>query len=560
VNLSAREVERTLRIWTEVDSFFKSNNSDPFVVNRSPTEWYSISIDASAMVEYLRAKLNFETQLEEGSHPMSSGPSDLDAWRVDPTATLRPALRVSAHQQGATASDATPDRGLGRLLQQLFLAINIAEPGTCDFSVCKTIGDESLKLLELDSEVLNIAFNYAREFTWPTIESLPFEATWRWLHDDLQYDCDVAKTSSQKALFGLLRVCVRRRSVPYDLLIFAEAFEGLLVKPKSEPILATGRRRLNLLLGEFPEAPDWFDKLYDARSRLAHGSAPIIRPDEMAFENPEVKALLEQMFGPEWEATAALLALLQDLVRRDAHAYDLNALDPPPQTPAPGLAPYVAPLLDDMIWNAIQEFDDAIEEAWGDPEYGKEIMGIARQVAKQIMSAADQLAVDTTLGGWDRLPAKLKDIGLHDETVDAMQIAMAETYSVKTRAMAERCLALTRLVISARPKERVLRFLRRASRCYILGLPAESIILCRSALETAVTEAFDRSGIEGPGTLNDRLIAGSKKGMFTPQIYRDALVIKQRANVAVHNDPEVPTDALGTLQLTMGVLSSLYAK
>jgi hypothetical protein len=115
---------------------------------------------------------------------------------------------------------------------------------------------------------------------------------------------------------------VRDRSLPYDLLIFAEAFEGLLLRGKSTSILSTLRDRLELLIGRFPDDPRWFDNLSEMRSRIVHGNAPVKRPDLMASANPQVRKMLEEMFGAEWEATAALLALLQDLVSKDAHSYD----------------------------------------------------------------------------------------------------------------------------------------------------------------------------------------------------------------------------------------------
>lgn len=187
-------------------------------------------------------------------------------------------------------------------------------------------------------------------------------------------------------------------------------------------------------------------------------------------------------------------------------------------------------------------------------------MGAARQFAQLFMSAAGQLAVEHETEGWNRLTVALKDIGLHDEIVDAMQITLARSYATNTREMAERALALTQLVISARPKEQVLSFLRRASRCYVLGLAAESIILCRSALETALSEAFDKRGISTPGRLIDRLRHGVDLGMFDQQAYRDGETIRVRGNTTVHNSSEVPKDALGTLQLTMSVLGALYSK
>ena len=75
----------------------------------------------------------------------------------------------------------------------------------------------------------------------------------------------------------------------------------------------------------------------------------------------------------------------------------------------------------------------------------------------------------------------------------------------------------------------------------------------------ALADAFDRRSVEPPWNLKPRLDAALILGLIDVSIHRDAVIVKQRGDTAVHKDPEVPKDALGTIQLTMRVLTALYA-
>lgn len=226
---------------------------------------------------------------------------------------------------------------------------------------------------------------------------------------------------------------------------------------------------------------------------------------------------------------------------------------------------YIPPDLDSDLQLAIETFEEKIELAWADPEYGKNIVDLARQLAHLFMSASANLAVATSTDGWEGLSGGLKNLGIHDEVLDAIQIEIANTYATETRSMAERCLALAQKAITAKPRPQVAKFLQRVSRCYVVGFIPECIIVCRAVLENAVTETFDRHGIPLPrdesnrSDMNVRLDAAKKFGWIDDDARKDARDVWTRGNQNVHRDPDAAKDAADTIAKVMRVLDQLYA-
>ena len=137
----------------------------------------------------------------------------------------------------------------------------------------------------------------------------------------MAYDIDIATTPTQKAIFGLLRICTREQWDPDNLLVLTQAFEGLLA-PGKNSIARRLHERLELVIGSPTVGSDWFKQLYTMRSRIIHGDTPVLRPGEKGIAyNPELLRIGNEAAELEGKAVAALLALLQDMVRNNIRAY-----------------------------------------------------------------------------------------------------------------------------------------------------------------------------------------------------------------------------------------------
>ncbi|CAN5229956.1 hypothetical protein BH20GEM2_BH20GEM2_12250 [soil metagenome] len=177
----------------------------------------------------------------------------------------------------------------------------------------------------LNSDVLDDAYVDALPGEWPPFQELSFAETWNWLHEDMIYDLDIAETPAQKALFGLLRICTREQWDPNNSLILAQALESLVASGKGDRIHRRVVRRLEELFGPRPPGDQWFRDFYQLRSRIIHGSAPMLRPGPYYDKSDRrVRREVEHAAELEGIAVAAMLALLQRLVATGTHEFDFD--------------------------------------------------------------------------------------------------------------------------------------------------------------------------------------------------------------------------------------------
>jgi hypothetical protein len=105
------------------------------------------------------------------------------------------------------------------------------------------------------------------------------------------------------------------------------------------------------------------------------------------------------------------------------------------------------------------------------------------------------------------------------------------------------------------------------TRCYVAGFNPECVILCRGVLENAITELFALNKREIPtgndgrdASMRQKLETAEELGLITSAARKAASVVWLRGNTAVHKDVEATKDVLGTILLTVTVLSEIYGK
>jgi hypothetical protein len=210
--------------------------------------------------------------------------------------------------------------------------------------------------------------------------------------------------------------------------------------------------------------------------------------------------------------------------------------------------------------------------------------GVAAQQARHFrginkdIPAAIRAAIKAVMSsGTDLVSVRLENIpevfrtGILDENRSRgrfdvqLEIEIVRDFTLRTDHMALRCLDLARLSLNVSPGEQARRFLSRVGRSYVLGLFPESVIMCRAALEQSVHERFQRSGkpFPKPATGKSEMRAGLARAAelrwVTKQQATGAWMIWQRGNKAVHYDPYVTVDVLGTIAETMVILDALHA-
>ena len=329
-NTGPETLDRSLATWQEVQEFFAEDRPLPMLVDRAPEHWYEVSVDATPMLEYLEAALQHATErFRRIEQVRITGVPITDAsWEPE---IPDPSLILRITPVGASPGDEPPLRVAGRFLQQLFLAVNISAPGSCNLSRCEylNVPEESrpFRAPILDVKILDDALFDALSLDegWPELRRVPFRGAWEWLHRDMAYDIEVAKDPLQKAIFGILRICTREQWDPDNLLVLVQAFEGLL-QPGRGRNKQELHQRLELVIGSPPADRDWFREFYGLRGRIIHGSAPVLRPGGYDHLDPEASRISDAAAYFESRAVGALLALLQDMVIHNCRTYRFDLL------------------------------------------------------------------------------------------------------------------------------------------------------------------------------------------------------------------------------------------
>src|SRR5207244_2729947 len=122
-------------------------------------------------------------------------------------------------------------------------------------------------------------------------------------------------------------------------------------------------------------------------------------------------------------------------------------------------------------------------------------------VLRDVIGAAERLVADPEAGErrvpYDEMFERLVcDVEL-PYVYQALESYWARRYSLDLCGMAERSGALMKAAVEAQPSDRVMNYWRRLSRCIILGLWPEMVILCRCVLEAAINDLYDRKRAAG---------------------------------------------------------------
>lgn len=131
---------------------------------------------------------------------------------------------------------------------------------------------------------------------------------------------------------------------------------------------------------------------------------------------------------------------------------------------------------------------------------------------------------------------------------------------------ATRMLHLMRLIEDSAPHDITLRYIRRVSRCFILGLDTECAILCRAAIDSAVGKAVPDSyclslrmdpKADGRFTLSQRIWAAKEHRLLDDRGVAAARRVNKVGTEAVHKDPDLVKGVFSVIQDMLVVVKQL---
>lgn len=216
---------------------------------------------------------------------------------------------------------------ISHFLHRVFLAMNIAVPGSCDFYLSEIHSDftepnkpapATLTLL-LSAASIEQGIISSQILNWPTIQFLSVNDVWNWLESVCPITTVVAKTNLQRGLVSLLYASTSQvidYIDPAKLVWLAHALEALFDAP-TQGIAKSLRDRIFLALGE-PSGDNKkirksISSFYDFRSSFVHGDFEIFFPTSYSLYNKETNKVETDVLQSVGIATSIILAILQKL-------------------------------------------------------------------------------------------------------------------------------------------------------------------------------------------------------------------------------------------------------
>lgn len=224
--------------------------------------------------------------------------------------------------------------------------------------------------------------------------------------------------------------------------------------------------------------------------------------------------------------------------------------------------------LDGAIEDAIDGFRDEREQVWREDDEGRRALRIADRIAELLHIASQQLSspvAGSDSDDWRFVRELATNTHLWPVVKERLQIDLAWKIAPRTAAMADRCLDITRVIFDSEPGERVLKYVRRLTSCYVAGFFPECVVLARAVVERALKDTFERKRVPLPATTSGasamkRLIDEAyRHGWLGRAAQKAAHTVRLRGNKAVHEDPELVEEVRDTVHGAIDVIRELMS-
>lgn len=220
------------------------------------------------------------------------------------------------------------------VLYQIFLAMNLAVPGSCDFysaavSPLSSDGNDPRKeeLLLLTGSVFEGAAELGEKWNWPILQDLPIQKVLGWIQQIGLPESHFAHFTTERAIYGLLHVCNQTDISPSEVVWLAQALETLFDTPQAG-ISKVLRERIFLVLGEPSENSKKIKKainaFYDYRSRYVHGEIPIPNPMSLRLSDSSLDDFINELMEHVDLAILLVVAALQKLIIQGGSNFEFS--------------------------------------------------------------------------------------------------------------------------------------------------------------------------------------------------------------------------------------------
>lgn len=220
------------------------------------------------------------------------------------------------------------------ILYQIFLAMNLAIPGSCDFysvdvyPVSSELDDADKKeRLWLSGSIFESATEFQKDFGWQILQNIPILKVLQWIQRIGVSESHFASSTTERAIYGMLYVCNQPNFSPSEVVWLAQALEALFDTPQAG-ISQILRDRIFLVLGEPKENLKKIKKainaFYDYRSRYVHGEISIPNPMSMRLSDSSLDQFQEELMKHIDLAMLLITATLQRLILLDGNTFEFS--------------------------------------------------------------------------------------------------------------------------------------------------------------------------------------------------------------------------------------------
>lgn len=192
---------------------------------------------------------------------------------------------------------------------------------------------------------------------------------------------------------------------------------------------------------------------------------------------------------------------------------------------------------------------------------------IGADIARRLLRDVIELNTQSTKNLWVDFQDALAGLEMVEAAECALQVSLVQHLLPSFDRVAKRCWELGFLAKQHDSSEGARRFLRRVSRCYLLDLVPECLVMCRAALENAVIAKLDalpdgqHIPKAGPVTMRTRLDALASAGWLSGVSATDLHTkVWSRGSKAAHADPEAVGSPLESIGLTLLAIAELSRK
>jgi len=313
-NTPAKLEPAIISAWKQADTLLTQTPFKVESLSNKKLDTYQLSMDLGEVITFLAQ-----------AHAYDGGFTKYrQALRQGKTPVKEPVIRIELIADAAPESTIAYYHAAAIALQQLYLVLNIATPGSCQFIDAKYLGDEALSFdpPSLDATPFIDAYLYSTNAQWPNLKHMDVSQTWNWLDQLKTSQTETAILSINRVLFGLLELGHSQFGLSDKDANLIYGLLGLLTDAEQNNNHALLRKRTALILGDINDEGQFAHVLYQLKKQHNKGERPFRRQALKVHDYSEEQLRnLRIHNSPVEEGLAVILAILQQLCEEQGSGY-----------------------------------------------------------------------------------------------------------------------------------------------------------------------------------------------------------------------------------------------